>query len=187
MTPELPEGPFDVILADPPWNYQNWSEKKNGAASSHYETMSVEQLESLPIGKIAAKDCALFMWTTWPKLIEDAPQKILRSWGFRLVTCAFVWVKTYRDGSPYCGLGFYTRSATEPCLLAVRGKPKRLSQGVRQVIEAPVGLHSAKPEEQYARIEALYAGPYVELFARGTPRSSTWTVWGHEAKAHVSV
>jgi N6-adenosine-specific RNA methylase IME4 len=76
------------------------------------------------------------------------------------------------------GMGYSTRKQAELCLLFTRGKPKRLSKGVRHVIEAPRREHSRKPDETFTRIEALYAGPYLEMFAReGRPG---WTAWGNQ-------
>jgi len=75
-------------------------------------------------------------------------------------------------------MGFATRSNTEPILLATRGHPLRLAADVHQVIIAPVGEHSAKPDEAYRRIERLYPGPYLELFARKAREG--WTTWGDE-------
>jgi N6-adenosine-specific RNA methylase IME4 len=76
------------------------------------------------------------------------------------------------------GLGYWTRANTEPCLLATRGKPKRLNADVRQLIIEPRREHSRKPDCVHSRIERLVAGPYLELFARA-PRKG-WDVWGNE-------
>jgi N6-adenosine-specific RNA methylase IME4 len=180
-------GPYSVVLADPPWTYSNWKGKDNGAAKAQYECMTVPEIAALPVGDIVAPNAALLMWITFPKLAEGDHLPIFKAWGFRPVTTLFVWVKRYRNGNPYCGLGFYSRSGAEPCILGVRGKsPRRrpLDRGVRQVLEAPVGRHSAKPEEQYPRIEALFEGPYVELFAR--QRRPGWDGWGRDYPEEVA-
>ena len=63
-------------------------------------------------------------------------------------------------------------------LLATRGSPLRLAADVHQVVIAPIGEHSEKPAEVYRRIERLYGGPRLELFARKLRPG--WTTWGDE-------
>jgi N6-adenosine-specific RNA methylase IME4 len=76
------------------------------------------------------------------------------------------------------GMGYWTRSNAELCLLATRGRPMRWAMDVPQVIMSPVGEHSEKPEEARRRIERLVSGPYLELFARRA--APGWTTWGNE-------
>jgi len=160
---------YNIIYADPPWEYQNWTDKKNGAVKSHYKTLSVEDICKLPVGALAEENCALFLWATFPKL-KEAIQS-MEAWGFRYISCAFTWNKTYADGHPYCGLGFYTRSGSEICLFGLRGKaPERKSHSVRQIITAPViKPHSSKPPIVRDKIIELFGDlPRIELFARPT-------------------
>jgi N6-adenosine-specific RNA methylase IME4 len=170
-----PTGKYSVILADPPWRYQNWTDAKNGAAISHYSTMGVKDICDFPVGDLAADNCALLLWNTWPKLPEGL--KTMEAWGFKFVSCAFVWNKTYADGRPYCGLGFYTRSGSEFVLLGKKGKITPKVRNIRQVITAPRTRHSVKPH-LYKHIEALWDGPYIELFARH--KQPGWEAWGDE-------
>jgi N6-adenosine-specific RNA methylase IME4 len=110
---------------------------------------------------------------------------VIRAWGFEYKTCAFAWTKatpdTIRGGffGLEMGTGYWTRANTEVCLLATRGRPKRLHRDVRQVIIEPRREHSRKPDGVYQRIERLVPGPYLELFARSSPRTG-WTFWGDE-------
>lgn len=193
--PQLPKGHFGAILADPPWRFNVWSGdtpvKKRGSTSTytsaqvHYETMSPEELRALPVGELAAKDCVLFMWVTWPTLLEAIG--LLDAWGFKYKTCAFDWMKAHAgqvemfrdDTDALMGMGYWTRANSEPCLLATRGKPKRINADVRQGIIAPRREHSRKPDEIHGRIERLVGGPYLELFARAPARCG-WTVWGNQ-------
>ena len=101
-----------------------------------------------------------------------------KAWGLAFKTCAFVWVKSRYGYSPRPTLGYWTRKQTEQCWLFTRGSPKRLSKGVEQNHPLPRGAHSAKPDQQYDRIEALVGGPYLELFARS--RRPGWEAWGNE-------
>ena len=83
---------YSIIYADPPWHYETYSKKGQGrAAESHYPTMSLEDIKSLPVSKIAEKDCALFLWATFPCLQEAL--QVIEAWGFRYKTVAFVWIK----------------------------------------------------------------------------------------------
>jgi len=169
---------FRVILADPPWTYKCWSKKGEGrTASSHYNTMSLEEIKSVPVDKIADKDCVLLLWGTWPNLIDAI--EVIDAWGFTYKTVAFLWVKLNRKSiGLHTGLGYWTRANTEYCLLSTRGSPKRKAKDVGQVIMSEIGIHSAKPMEQYNRIERLLDGPYIELFAR--KRRNGWVSIGYD-------
>jgi N6-adenosine-specific RNA methylase IME4 len=170
---ELPPGPFGVILADPPWNFRTFDRKKSVPSRTSvdpYATMTIPQLSELPVGDVAAKDCVLFLWTV--SYLQDEATEVARAWGFKPKSLAFVWQK----GS--IGMGYWTRQQVEICKLYTRGKPRRLSRSVRQLIIAPRREHSRKPDEQYERIEALAGGPYLELFAR--QQRPGWSAWGNQ-------
>lgn len=190
----LPRGHFGAILADPPWRFETWnkatvvqargSKKTFKSAFTHYRTMDISELSALPVKEIAAPDCSLFVWACWPTLLDALC--IIEAWGFTYKTCAFNWMKAHAgqiemfrdDIDALMGMGYWTRANSEPCLLATRGKPKRLNADVRQGIIAPRQEHSRKPDEVHGRIERLVAGPYLELFARA--ERPGWTVWGNE-------
>jgi len=83
---------YNIIYADPPWSYKTYSSKGKGrSAEAHYSTMSIEEICKLPINKIAANDCALLMWTTFPTM--QYAFQALNAWGFIYKTVAFVWIK----------------------------------------------------------------------------------------------
>jgi N6-adenosine-specific RNA methylase IME4 len=181
----LEKGKYGAILADPPWRFEAWSGKGTArAADNHYRTMTTPEMAALPVADLAATDCVLFMWACWPTL-EDA-LCLVKSWGFTYKTCGFDWLKAdntqahfFQEEIPaQVGMGYWTRANSEPCLLATRGKPKRLNADVRQGIIAPRREHSRKPDGIHERIERLVAGPYVELFARETRQG--WSSWGNE-------
>lgn len=178
VTP-LPPGPFGVILADPPWSFLTWSGKTgtpHRTANDHYITTATGDLASIPVESVAAKDCVLLMWAVSSHV--DQAIELARAWDFGFKTIGPVWMKTTNLGTPKIGMGYWFRQQTEICLMFTRGKPKRLSMGVRQLIVAPRREHSRKPDEQYERIEALVAGPYLELFARSARPG--WSTWGNE-------
>lgn len=177
----FPSKKYAIIYADPPWGYQNRGTR--AAANKHYDVMSIEDLKMLPVGRgggaLAADDCALFMWATFPMLREAI--QLIEAWGFEYKTIAFNWIKQNKRGSGlFWGLGNWTRSNSEICLLAIKGKPKRLSAAVHSVIMSPVQRHSQKPEEARERIVQLMGDlPRIELFARSA--APGWDVWGNEA------
>lgn len=181
---------FAVIYADPPWSFETWSEKgKNRSPERHYNTMTLDAIKALPVRDLAAKDCTLFLWGTWPILLQAL--EVIEAWGFAYKTVGFTWVKTLpgidkgggfllgRDGTGlHTGNGYWTRANTEFCLIGARGRRRRQHADVHQVVLAPVAEHSRKPAVVHARIERLLKGPYLELFAR-RPMPG-WTVWGDQ-------
>ncbi len=183
---------FPVILCDPPWRYEVYSRDTGlgRSAESHYPTMTDDELRRLDVLSIAAPDCSLFMWATWPCLLQALALGV--AWGFTYKTCAFLWAKTNKratrrwtyvedDVNWFVGMGYWTRANTEMCLLFTTGNPKRQSSAVRQLIVSPVREHSQKPNEQYERIEQLVAGPYCELFSR--QKREGWQSWGNEIES----
>jgi N6-adenosine-specific RNA methylase IME4 len=170
-----------IILADPPWQYAQFSEKKNGAAKAHFNGMSTDELCNLPIKNITDTNCALFLWITGPKIVEGCHTAIFEAWGFRPVSLAFTWIKTKQDGNARMGIGFYTRSNSELCLLGIKGKMKVKSHKVMQTIISPViKPHSSKPPIVRDKIIELFGDlPRVELFAR-PPIVDGWTMIGNE-------
>jgi N6-adenosine-specific RNA methylase IME4 len=169
---------YRVLLADPPWQYRVWKgDHGRRTAESFYPTLSLTELRTVPAGQWAVEDCALFLWVTSPCLPEGL--EVMKAWGFEYKTVVFVWSKLTRTGKPFFGMGHYTHADTELCPLGIRGSMPVRVRNVRQTIQAPVRDHSRKPDEQYARIMALYDGPYLELFAR--QRWPGWDAWGDEA------
>lgn len=170
---------YTVIYADPPWRYT--SKSCQGAAEKHYPTMHINDLCALPVADLAAADSALFLWATFPQLPEAL--RLIKAWGFKFKTVAFVWLKKNKKAdSWFYGLGFWTRSNAELCLLATKGHPKRQAANVHQFIISPVEEHSKKPDAARDKIVALMGDvPRVELFARQA--SPGWDVWGNEIES----
>ncbi len=172
-----PEKRYDVIYADPPWQYND--RKCNGACEPHYSTMRLKDLKGLPVGHLAAKDSALFMWITYPMLREGI--ELMEAWGFTYKTIAFQWIKLNKSGKgKFFGLGRWTRGNTEGCFIGVRGKIGRKSNSISQIIEEPVRAHSQKPDIAREKImELMGLGlNYIELFAR--QHAEGWDCWGDE-------
>lgn len=171
---------YNIIYADPPWNYTVFDNKHGGRSENqYYNTMRYVDICSLPIQDICEDDCALFLWATLPLLPEAI--YLIRAWGFTYKTVAFTWVKTNKKNfAPFFGMGQYTRTNAELCLLGIKGKPKRENADVSQVILSPIDEHSKKPAEARDRIIRLFGElPRIELFAR--QKAEGWDVWGNQA------
>lgn len=175
---------YKIIYADPPWSY-NDKALARGGAERHYTTTDTKDLCGIDVSSIADDDCILFMWATFPK-IADALE-LISAWGFTYKTNAFTWIKTNKVSSTlFWGMGSWTRANAEICLLATRGKPKRLDAGVHQVIMHPIMQHSRKPDEARQRIVRMMGDiPRIELFAREAPEG--WDVWGDQAPGSVTL
>jgi len=167
--PPLPEEEFNVIYADPPWQYEL---PLRGDPELHYPTMSTQELCDLKIP--VASDAVLFLWATNPKLEEAF--KVIKAWGFEYKT-NMVWVKDK------AGTGYYFRGQHELLLVAKRGEMPAPTEETRppSVLEVPRKGHSVKPEVVYEIIERMYPNrKYLELFARN--KRENWTCWGNETK-----
>lgn len=189
MTP----GHYSAILADPPWSYRMYSEAGHDKSpEAHYRTMPMPQIARLPVRELAAADCYLFLWSTWPHLLQAL--HVMTAWGFDYVTGGS-WTKRTINWNVAMGTGFVLRSATEPFLVGKIGAPRVASRSARNHILAPRQVlqpadipdsieairreHSRKPVQMREMIERLVPfGPRCELFGR-----EAWpgnAVWGNE-------
>lgn len=208
-------GRYQTIVADPPWFYNPRNKTRSDGtkltqgigACHHYDQMTTNEICAMPVAKLAAPRCHLYLWATAP-LLPDA-LRVMDAWQFKWCTIAFVWVKmnkgaweraqtktrqlsmfttpdeqvmTFMDKLAFFGPGFYTGSNVELVLLGRRGKPFAHAEGCKasQMIFAPRGEHSAKPERVQDLIEWMYpeATPRLELFARRA--RVRWDVFGNE-------
>lgn len=171
-----PPGGFGLIMADPPWSFDNWSAAGEGRnAKAHYDCTPLDWIKGLPVAALAGEDCLLWLWATNPMLREGLA--VLDAWGFAFRTAGH-WVKQTRTGKLAFGTGYILRSAGEPFLIGVRGAP-RTSRSVRSVVMGEARAHSQKPEAGYAAAEALMPDARrIEVFSR-TNRPG-WSVWGNE-------
>lgn len=177
---------YNIIYADPPWTFKTYSNKGKGRSpEQHYACMTIEDIKNLPIQNIADDDCILFIWVTFPLLKEGL--EVIESWGFTYKTCAFNWVKRNKKSpSWFWGMGYWTRSNSELCLLATKGKPKKISSSVHQVVDTHIEKHSKKPNVVKERIVQLVGDlPRVELFARQSTEG--WHIWGNEVDSDIEL
>ncbi|NIQ13108.1 MAG: DNA methyltransferase [Candidatus Dadabacteria bacterium] len=175
----LPDKKYSVIYADPPWsfNFKNRRGLSVKAKDALYDTMNIQDIISLPVQTITQKDAVLFLWIMSSMLPESL--RVMEAWGFKYKTVAFTWVKLTAKGNYHFGGGNWTRSNPELCLLGTRGKIKRQSASVRELVVSPRREHSRKPDEIKESIVQLVGDrPRIELFAR--QKTEGWDVWGDE-------
>lgn len=178
-TYELDE-PARVLVADPAWMFDDKLPGKGRGAEKHYKCLAPHEIMRFPLPSLA-DDCVLAMWRIGS--MQSLALKVIEAWGFDEPFGEIVWIKTKVGTKPTkavrMGMGRRgPRNVHEICLLAVRGKPQRVSAGVVSAVFAPRGRHSEKPDVFYQAIESLYSGPYVELFARRTRPG--WYCFGNE-------
>lgn len=187
--PPFPRGTFEIIYADPPWDYKGQLQHAgpgsgdSGGAVRHYPTVTLKHLKDLRVSRIAAPNCLLFLWATNPHL--DQAIDLGKAWGFQWATVAFVWDKMRVNP------GFYTMSQCELCLVFKRGRipQPRGARNVRQFVSVRRREHSRKPEEVRNRITKMFPeAAKIELFARpepedlfGTTSLDGWHTWGLDA------
>lgn len=196
----FPSGPFDVLVADPPWQYGQRTRGLRGTTEHHYATMTHAELRRLPVKSSTAADAVLFLWSVWPML--DQALELADAWGFALKT-GFPWIKTTERFTPATGVGWWVRGCSEPMLVCTRGSPSPPDPGHRLlgllgydatedsqqisldgILAAPRSEHSRKPRDLFEMAEAMthnVGARRLELFARA-PREG-WTTWGDESES----
>jgi len=185
--PIIPEGGFSLLYPDPPWKYKDKGKAGKRGAAMKYPVMSLKELMAMRpfIDSVAAKDCALVMWVTGPHLPDGLA--LMKAWGFKFKTNLFTWIKVTKGTRTqvsmipkfHFGLGHWTRKNSEVWLLGVRGKHKRVSKGVPEIIVSPLREHSRKPAEARERLEKLFGDvTRLEMFARES--APGWSAWGLE-------
>lgn len=186
---------YQIIYADPPWEYDFPATRvSRGGAKPDYSTMDKEELCNLPIRDIAADDSMLLMWVIFPHL--DWAFAVMNAWGFKYVTNAFTWIKQNKSREGFFwGMGQYTRSNAEICLLGKRGNGvSAINHSVHSVVVEPISKHSRKPPIVRQCIAELFGDlPRIELFARkesllfDADGFDGWDVWGNEVQSDVEL
>ena len=171
----FPNKKYNIIYSDPAWQYkENWG---NGSNEHTYSTMKTDDIKNLPVKNITNDKAHLYLWVTNPFIKESL--EICKEWGFEYKTL-ITWIKTYKDGNPEMGMGYYFRSCTEHIIFGVKGKMKCLNKNTRNMIkEINPRLHSQKPSMvRNLIVECSGDLPRIELFAR--QKTDGWDVWGNE-------
>jgi len=176
---EIEGGPFQLIMADPPWRFMNRSQKGEGKnAVNKYQCMTLDEIKALDVASIAdPKGCWLWLWTTAPMLRKGF--EILDAWGFEFST-ELIWEKRTKHGKRAFGTGYIGRNCHEPVLIARRGKPPKLaSKSIRSVFDGLLREHSRKPDNAYQIAEQLFGDvTRADLFSRENRLG--WSAWGNE-------
>ena len=173
------ENKYNIIYADPPWAYNDKMHGHSFSVEDEYETQPIEWIKSLNVGRLANKDCILFLWAVSPQLPEAL--ETMKAWGFTFKTVAFCWSKRTKHGKEVANLGKWTMGNVELCLLGIKGKPNkfRIDRTVKQLVIAERTSHSKKPDEVRKRIvQGVGDIPRIELFAR--QYADGWDCWGNE-------
>ena len=188
---------YNIIYADPPWHY-NFGQSSSRSIINKYKTMELDDICALPVKKLTEDNAVLLIWVTFPRLNWAMP--VIEAWGFEYKTCAFVWVKANKNYQvnqssffpsdnfdKFTGMGYYTRSNAEICLLGTKGKPlARLCHNINQIVYEPVEEHSKKPNIIKKHITDLFGNlPRIELFAR--QKSEGWDSWGNEVESDIAM
>ena len=172
---KFPNKKYNIIYADPPWQYKNNGSK---SAESKYDVMSLEAIKDLPINNISEDNSHLYMWVTNPFISEGL--EVCKSWGFEYKTL-LTWVKTYKDGSPVMGMGYYFRGSTEHIIFGVKGKKLCNNKNTKNIFYSLQRQHSRKPDFIKDMIVKCSGDlPRIELFAR--EETDGWDCWGNETK-----
>jgi N6-adenosine-specific RNA methylase IME4 len=172
-TANLRSTEYRTILADPPWDIEQIGSR---GAERHYSVMSLPRIKQLPVTEFAAPDAHLWLWVTNATL--RIGYDVMEAWGF-VPRSPLTWIK------PRIGLGNYLRNAMEHLILGTRGRAPVRFRAQATWMFGPQQEHSHKPEEQYAVIERISAGPYLELFARR--RQAGWDAWGNEIDSDIII
>lgn len=173
-----PPRQYPVVYADPPWEYRESGGGHRGTAGMPYPSMATDEICWLPVKELADERSILFIWATFPKLLECL--KVIEAWGFSYYGLGFDWLKTTSTGRPCYGMGYYTRQNNEVCLIGVRrDRIKPVDRSVSCVIQSMRREHSRKPDEVRDAIGRICGDlPKIELFAR--QEVSGWDCWGNQ-------
>jgi N6-adenosine-specific RNA methylase IME4 len=181
----VPGPPYRALMVDPPWSYRNaWRTRRGNrghyasgdprvlrgpGAAANYKTLSVADLEVLPVDRWAEVDAHLYLWA--PNAHIESAHQLARAWGFEPVTL-ITWCKTQ------IGMGVYFRATTEQIVFCVRGRLATLRRDLPTHFVARRTRHSEKPDAAYELVEAASPGPYLDVFARR--QRPGWAVYGDE-------
>ena len=182
----LPMFSFDVVMCDPPWPWETYSEKGQAKSpQAQYATMTMADIESLPVGNLVSDGGIIFLWATWPLIDKQAA--IMRKWGFEIATGGS-WAKRTATGNFRWGTGYVLRSVCEPFLIGSLSKrkargsslPNMIETMQEAVIDGIAREHSRKPDEAYSLLETLTPGARrADIFSRQSREG--WASWGNQA------
>lgn len=167
---------YKTIMCDCPWDINQRGRYSSRSAESHYELMPLDRIKAMPVADLCEENSHLYLWI--PNGLLQEGLDVIKAWGFTFRSPIY-WIK------PRLGLGNYVRNASETLLFATRGKAPVKFHAQPNWVFAPQQEHSHKPEEQFAIIERLSDGPYLELFARR--KRLGWDSWGNEVSSDLEI
>ena len=173
---------YQIIYADPPWGGKG--KGRGRGVVEFYKTMDTRDICDLPVARLADTNCALFLWVVLP-LLQDGLD-VMKAWGFEYKTTAFTWVKRNQNAMGwFWGMGGWTRSNAELCLLGFKGKMECKAHDVLSIVDTPVMAHSRKPDEIVRPYILRLCGdlPRIELFTRR--KVEGWDCWGNEVESNI--
>lgn len=185
---------YKIIYADPPWSYNDKMAGHSFSLDHEYQTQDLEWIKNLPVKDLADKDCALFLWVVNPLLPEAF--EVIKAWGFKYKTVAFVWNKITTNGNWVHNMGRWTMGNMEMVLLATKGKPQRVRNDIKQLQIAIRKEHSRKPDTiRQAIVDLMGDLPRLEMFARGDKnkdlfefnRFDGWDTFGNESEGSIEL
>ena len=171
----FPNKKYNIVYVDPPWKYkESWGNGQVG-----YDTMTTDDICKLPVHDILEDQAHLYLWVTNPFLAEGL--EICKEWGFEYKTM-ITWIKTYSNGKPEMGMGYYFRGCTEHIIFGVKGKMKCINKTTRNMFQAVNSRrHSEKPHQVREMIVNSSGDlPRIELFARH--KFKGWDTWGNQVE-----
>jgi len=180
---------YNIIYADPPWEYKESGTGLRGTADldKRYKgVMTIQDICDLSIKEISDNNCILWLWVTFPRLEQGL--KVIKEWGFKYYGLGFNWIKMNKKNklTIFWGMGYYTRQNSEICLIGMKGKLKPLVRNIHSVIHYPVMHHSKKPDMIKDKIVNIIGDlPRIELFAR--EKTDGWDVWGNEVESDIEI
>lgn len=179
---DIPLFKYGLILADPPWHFENWgADDAPRSPAGHYRTMSIDQIQALPVRDLAGKDCTLVLWKH-PSISPHSTQMVMNNWGFHYVTEG-CWGKVTKSEPirPHIGMGRVLRNAHETFYIGSVGKPKIEDRGIPSLILEPKTRHSAKPQGIYQTCDRLCQDGFkLDLFSR--QERPGWDAFGDEVE-----
>lgn len=179
---------YRTIVADPPWPMPesgrwtgkggNWADYNGNTTALPYGTMSVDEIQALPVADWLEDDAHLYVWTVNRHL--ERTFEIVRAWGAEPST-VLTWCKKPMG----LGMGGAFTITTEFVIFARRGSLKATAKLDSSWWQWKRGAHSAKPEAFLDLVEQVSPAPRLELFARRARFG--WDYWGNESLGTAEV
>lgn len=168
----------DVIVADPPWKFDLYSEAgEEKSAQAHYECMDLDDIKALPVGQLARGNCLVLIFTCGWAMATGQVHQVAEAWGVKPVS-EMIWRKVTANGRPRMGPGYRVRTMHEPILVCTIGNPQH--HPLPSLFDGVAREHSRKPDEFYEIVRSATSSALrrADLFSRETRPG--FIGWGNE-------